>query len=95
MNNREAAKIVLLPRKFDEYRNKWLKYVFVSAKLFFDALNETAHLLLLFESESILVYQVKNAVEEILDNLRDISNDDDYDEMPFNIKVTDNRLVTQ
>ena len=65
MNNREAAKIVLLPRRFDEYRNKWLKYVLVSAaKLFFDALNVTVHLLLLFESESILVYQVKNAVEE-------------------------------
>ena len=80
--------------RFGDYRNKWLKYVFVSAaKLFFDVLNETAHLSLLFESESILVYQVKNAVEEILDNLRDISNDGDYDDMPFNVKVTDNRLT--
>ena len=70
--------------------------MFVStAKLFFDVLNETAHLSLLFESESILVYQVKNAVEEILDNLRDIPNDDDYDEMPFNVKVTDNRQCQQ
>ena len=68
-----------------------IRVCFRSQVIFFDVLNETADLSLLFESESILIYQVKNAVEEILDNLRDISNDDDYDEMPFNVKVTDNR----
>ena len=28
-----------------------------------------------------------------MDNLRDISNNDDYDEMSFNVKVTDIRLT--
>ena len=39
------------------------------------------------------IYHCFSKVEEILDNLRDISNDDDYDGMPFNVQVTDNRLT--
>ena len=30
--------------------------------------------------------------EDILDNLRDLSNENDYDDMPFNVKVKDSRL---
>ena len=70
------------------FRKKWLKHQFVAtANLFLKVLNETGHLCFMLESDAMLVYEVRDTVDEVLENLKDIRDDDDEAElMPQNIK---------
>ena len=53
-------------------------------------LNETSHLCYLFESDSALIYQLRDAVKDAIENVIDIKNDDVGDVsdlLPQNIKL--------
>ena len=47
------------------------------ANLFLKVLNETGHLCFMLESDAMLVYEVRDTVDEVLENLKDIRDDDD------------------
>ena len=69
------------------FRKKWSKLPFIAtANLYFEVLNETAHLSLLMESDSIMIYQVVDFVQELSDNLTDTSRSEDYAFLPFNVE---------
>ena len=60
------------------FRKKWLKHQFVAtANLFLKVLDETCHLCLMLKSDAMLVYEVRDTVDEVLENLKDIRDDDD------------------
>ena len=69
------------------FRKKWGKFEFVATtNLYYRVLRETSHLSLVMESESILIYQVANAVKEACEALKDVKDEDGYDYLPFNVE---------
>ena len=69
------------------FRKKWSKFLFTAtANLYFKVLNESAHLPLLMESDGIMKYKVVDFVQELSDNLTDLSRSEDYDFLPFNVE---------
>ena len=68
------------------FRKKWSKFLFIAtANLYFKVLNESAHLSLLMESDGIMIYKVVDFVQELSDNLTDLSRSEDYDFLPFHV----------
>ena len=55
--------------------------------MFWKVLNETSHLCNLFESNSALIYQLPDAVKDVMENLIDIKNDDASGLLSQNIKL--------
>lgn len=72
-----------------DFVKKWLKHDFVAtANLFQKVLNEFGHLYYMMESDTLLVYELQNTIDEILENLKDIRDDDDEAELlSQNIKI--------
>ena len=66
-----------------------MKHQFVAtANLFLKVLNETGHLCYMMESDALIVYKLQDAIDEVLENLKDIRDDDDEAELlPQNIKI--------
>ena len=73
---------------------KWLKVEFIVVTNFFlKVLNETSHLFYLFKSDSVLIYQLRDAVKDTIENLIDMKNDDVGD-MLFKQRQQTSHLVS-
>ena len=69
------------------FRKKWSKFFFVAtANLYFEVLNETAHLSLLMESDGIMIYQVVDFLKVLCDNLTGLSRSEDHDFLPLMLR---------
>ena len=69
------------------FQTKWSKFLFIAtANVYFEVLNETAHLSLLTESDGIMIHQVVDFKQELPDNLTDLSRSKDYNFLPLNVE---------
>lgn len=75
------------------FRKEWSNYkTIATANLYFQVLCETSRLCLTMESNSVLIYDVLEAVRSVQTNLKELSEDESVEELPANIKVIkDNR----
>lgn len=71
------------------FRKKWLKFEFIIVVgMYLKVLNQTSHLCYMFESDSVLIYQLREAIQDTIENLEEMLVEDDETEiMPQNIKI--------
>ena len=67
------------------FKKKWYDLkVLAGANIFFLALNEAAHLSYLMEADTVMVYQIQEAVEDALMNLNDIAEEEETTSFSMN-----------
>ena len=74
--------------KINGLNKKWRKLKFLAnASTFFRVLNERAYLFYLMEGNTSMIYQIQEAVDDAIWNLKDISEEKDTPLFPANIKL--------
>ena len=69
------------------FRKDWTKYSTIAiANLFFKVLSETSKLALIMETDSVLIYQLLDAIHDASSNLNDLISDKD-EPLPTNIDI--------
>ena len=79
-------KIIRMQKKFTQFG--W----FAAAILFYKVLNETSQFSLYMESDSVLMYQLSSKIQETCFNLQVISEEEDYEYLPYNVEIIDEDL---
>ena len=75
-------------RKIIEFKKKWRNLRFLaSVSIFFRVLNETSHLLYLMEADTVMIYQIQEAVEDTVLNLNDIAEEEETTLFPMNVEI--------
>ena len=70
------------------FKKKWRELKFLaSANTFFCVLNETAHLSYLIEGDTAMIYQIQEAVDDVILNLKDIAEEKDTPLFLANVKL--------
>ena len=70
------------------FKKKWRELTFLaSANTFFCVLNETAHLSYPMEGDTAMIYQIQEAVDDAILNLKDIAEQKDTPPFPANVKL--------
>ena len=82
--NEQLVTKEILP-KIVGFQKKWSKFLSIATEnLYFEVLNEAAHLSLPMESDGIMMYQVVDFVQELSDKSTDLSRSEDYNFLSFN-----------
>ena len=70
------------------FKKKWRELKFLaSATTFFRVLNETTHLSYLIEGDTAMIYQIQEAVDDVILNLKDIAEEKDTPLFQANVKL--------
>ena len=70
------------------FKKKWRELKFLaSANTFFRVLNQTAHLSYLMEGDTAMIYQIQEAIDDAILNLKDIAEEKDTPLFPANVKL--------